>query len=64
MSFRLINIGHNFNIPVNTYYLDTEADLENLPTNTPTGSIAYIIEEVEDGSKLYMLDSTGTWVAQ
>ena len=44
---------------ITNYVMDTEADLENLPTNVPMGSTAFCI----GNSTVYMINSEGKWVA-
>ncbi len=44
---------------INEYVIDTVADLETLPTDCGTGSIAFCIAT----SDVYMKNSSGEWVS-
>lgn len=55
----LIQIGDNYNIPVQTWYAESEQDLEKIE-NAPLGSRAMVL--TEDGKLIVkMLRSTG-WI--
>ena len=58
----LIKQGHTFNVPIETYLCDTEADLANIPANAPTGSIAYILADSSGNTIKKVKNSSGTWV--
>lgn len=54
----LLQIGNNYNVPVKTYYAESEEDLEKYE-NVPVGSRALVLTENELIVKMYR--STG-WV--
>lgn len=61
MAYALISVGNTANIPVQSIYCDTEADLDSVPVNAvPVGSVAYIIEN----GKIFMMNSAQTWKKQ
>jgi hypothetical protein len=57
MAFSLIEEGHKPNSIWLTYYCDTDADVENLPTDAPAGSRAIVAQN----GNLYLLDLQGVW---
>lgn len=54
---QLIKEGTASNIPVQEWIADTEADVSDIPKDTPFGSTVFIIT----GSKVKMKTSNGTW---
>lgn len=41
------------------YYIETTEDLENIPANAPSGTVA--IMNSSDGLKVYMKTESGSW---
>ena len=56
MAIKQTNANRDFD--VQEYVIDTEADVEDLPTNIGWGSSALCIEN----SKVYMLNSSQEWI--
>lgn len=57
----LIKEGNTFNIPIETYLCDADADFANIPSNAPSGSIAYILNS--NGNVVRKVkNSSGNWV--
>ena len=60
MASKLIKIGKSYNIPICTYNVDTEEDMNTIDLQgVPMGSKCYIIND----GKWYMLNSEGKWKA-
>ena len=60
MASKLIKIGKSYNIPICTYNVDTEEDMNTIDLQgVPMGSKCYII----NNGKWYMLNSDGKWKA-
>ena len=60
MASNLIKIGKSDNIPICTYNVDTEEDMNTIDLQgVPMGSKCYIIND----GKWYMLNSEGKWKA-
>lgn len=60
MASELIKIGKSDNIPICTYNVDTEEDMNTIDLQgVPMGSKCYIIND----GKWYMLNSEGKWKA-
>ena len=60
MASKLIKIGKSDNIPICTYNVDTEEDMNTIDLQgVPMGSKCYIIND----GKWYMLNSEGKWKA-
>ena len=58
MASKLIKIGKSYNIPICTYNVDTEEDMNTIDLQgVPMGSKCYIIND----GKWYMLNSKGEW---
>ena len=57
MAFSIIEQGHKPNKIWQTFFCDTDADIDNLPTDCPAGSRAIVAKN----GNLYLLDSLGTW---
>ena len=58
MASELIKIGKSDNIPICTYNVDTEEDMNTIDLQgVPMGSKCYIIND----GKWYMLNSKGEW---
>lgn len=49
--------GNEYNIPVQEYIVDTEADVINLPKDAPMGSAAFIVET----QSVRFINSQGEW---
>lgn len=59
--YKLMDVGKSANTLYKFYKCDTEADMNTIDkVEAGFGAEAYIIH----GSKLYMLDGSGVWVAQ
>lgn len=59
MASNLIKIGKSDNIPICTYNVDTEEDMNTIDLqDVPMGSKCYIIND----GKWYMLNSEGKWI--
>lgn len=60
MASNLIKIGKSDNIPICTYNVDTEEDMNTIDLQgVPMGSKCYVI----NAGKWYMLNSEGKWKA-
>ena len=60
MASKLIKIGKSYNIPICTYNVDTEEDMNTIDLQgVPVGSKCYIIND----GKWYMLNSERKWKA-
>ena len=60
MASELIKIGKSDNIPICTYNVDTEEDMNTIDLQgVPMGSKCYIIND----GKWYILNSEGKWKA-
>lgn len=57
MAFSLIGQGHKPNTMWLTFFCDTDADIDNLPTDCPAGSRAIVAQN----GNLYILGLNGTW---
>ena len=57
MAYSIIEQGHKPNASWLTFFCDTDADIENLPTDCPDGSRAIVAQN----GNLYLLDSLGVW---
>lgn len=57
MAFSIIEQGHKPNTMWLTFLCDTDADIDNLPTDSPAGSRAIVAKN----GNLYLLDSLGVW---
>ena len=49
--------GNTYNVPIQEYIIDTQADLANMPKEAPFGSVAFCIEN----QTAYFKNSNGEW---
>lgn len=49
--------GDTYNIPIEEYIVDTEAEIINLPKDAPMGSAAFILET----QSVRFINSNGEW---
>ena len=56
---RLLQEGSQINVPVEQWYVESEAEIEKIK-NAPVGSTVMILSE--SGLKVKMLHSSGKWV--
>ena len=57
--FHLLKEGSQTNIPVEEWYVESEAEIEEIK-NAPVGSTVMIL--TENGLKVKMLHSSGKWI--
>ena len=57
----LLKNGNTYNIPVKQYYVESEAEIAEIPANAPTGSTVLILNE--NGLSVKMKNSEGKWIA-
>ena len=50
--------GNEYNIPIQEYIDDTEADVVNLPKDAPMGSAALVVET----QSVRFINSQGEWI--
>lgn len=55
----LIQEGNAYNVPVPTYYVESESEIADIPASAPPGTIVEI--NSSEGFKIKMKTSTGTW---
>lgn len=55
----LIQNGNTYNVPLKTFYVESDAELSDIPTNTPAGTIAEVNES--GNFHVVMKMSDGTW---
>lgn len=57
----LLKNGDTYNTPVKQYYVESEAEISQIPANAPTGSTVLILNE--NGLSVKMKNSEGNWIA-
>lgn len=57
--YLLLQEGNTYNIPIKQYYVESEAEVEEIK-NAPIGSTVMILSE--SGLKVKMLHSSGKWI--
>lgn len=57
----LLKIGESTNTPIKQYYVESEAEISQIPANAPTGSTVLIL--TESGLTVKMKNSKGEWIA-
>ena len=57
--YLLLQEGNTYNIPIKQYYVESEAEIEEIE-NAPIGSTVMIL--TESGLKVKMLHSSGKWI--
>jgi len=55
----LIQEGNTYNIPLRTYYVESDSEIANIPANAPAGTIVEVNESGNFHVKMKMTD--GTW---
>lgn len=55
----LIQYGNQYNVPVKTYYIESDSDVSSIPASEPAGTIA----EVNESGNFHVLmkNKAGTW---
>lgn len=57
----LLKTGETTEVPVKEYYVESEAEVAEIPENAPTGSVVQIL--TESGLTVKMKNSKGQWIA-
>jgi hypothetical protein len=57
----LLKTGNTPEVPTKEYYLESEAEFDEIPKNAPIGSTALILTEA--GLTVKMKNSKGQWIA-
>lgn len=58
---KLIQKGNTPNSPTEAWVCDTEQEVNEIPSNTPTGSIVIILSD--SGITVKMKNNAGDWIA-
>lgn len=56
----LLRVGDTSNMPTREYYVESEAEIEKIPEDAPTGSIVLIL--TESGLVVKMKNSEAKWI--
>jgi hypothetical protein len=59
--FLLLKTGETTETPVKEYYVESEAEIANIPDDAPTGSRVLVL--TEGGLNVKMKNSQGKWIA-
>ena len=57
----LLKTGETAEVPVKEYYVESEAEIAEIPENAPTGSRVLVL--TDSGLSVKMKNSKGQWVA-
>lgn len=60
-TFILLKEGNTFNVPIQTYYIESSGELANIPSEAPAGTIAEC--NASSGFSIYMKNTSGNWNA-
>jgi hypothetical protein len=56
----LLKTGSTTEVPTKQYYVESEAEIADIPVNAPTGSTVMIL--TESGLSVKMKNSEGKWI--
>jgi hypothetical protein len=56
----LLKTGNSYEVPLKEYYVESEAEIAQIPSTAPVGSHVLIL--TENGLNVKMKNSQGNWV--